>query len=57
MSDQDRISLYNMNIISRIGVLRKKEKYQLGDYKLIQYQILQNYFKRIVEKKVRRDTG
>ena len=57
MSDQDRISLYNMNIISRIGVLRKKEKYQLGDYKLIQYQILQNYFKRILEKKVRRDTG
>ena len=57
MSDQDRISLYNMNIISRIGVLRKKEKYQLGDYKLIQHQILQNYFKRIVEKKVRRHTG
>ena len=50
MSDQDRISPYNIKQTSD----ENKEKYQLGDYKLIQYQILQNYFKRIVEKKVRR---
>ena len=30
MSDQDRISLYNMNIISRIGVLRKKKNINKG---------------------------
>ena len=38
MSDQDRISPYNINTISSD---ENKEKYQLGDCKLIQYQILQ----------------
>ena len=37
MSDQDRISPYNMKQTSD----ENKEKYQLGDYKLIQHQILQ----------------
>ena len=32
MSDQDRISPYNINISNK-----KKEKYQFGDNKLIQY--------------------
>ena len=31
MSDQDRISPYNINTISSRQVMRKKEKYQLGD--------------------------
>ena len=31
-----------------------KEKYQLGDYQLIQYQILQNNNKRIIWQTVRR---
>ena len=37
ISDQDRISPYNIKQTSD----ENKEKYQLGDYKLIQYQILQ----------------
>ena len=42
MCDQDRISPYNINRISSKQVMRNyKEKYQLGDYKSIQYQILQ----------------
>ena len=31
-----------------------KEKYQLGDYQLIQYQILQNNIRRIIQQTVRR---
>ena len=41
MSDQDIISPYNINTISSRQAIRK-EKYMLGDYKLIQYQILQS---------------
>ena len=41
MSDQDRISPYNINKESSRQVRRIKKKTQLGDYKLIQYQILQ----------------
>ena len=41
MSDQDRISPLNINSESSILVRRIKMKTQLGDYKLIQYQILQ----------------
>ena len=37
MSDQDRISPYNIKQTSCENV----EKYKLGDYKLIQYQILE----------------
>ena len=39
MSDQDRISSYNINI--KHMSYENEEKYQLGDYWLIQYQILQ----------------
>ena len=34
-----------------------KEKYQLGDYKLIQYQILQSNIARTVSQKIRRITN
>ena len=40
-SDQDRISPLNINSESSILVRGMKMKTQLGDYKLIQYQILQ----------------
>ena len=39
MSDRERISPYNINTVSGRQVRRIK-KTQLGDYKLIQYQIL-----------------
>ena len=38
--------LYQYNIKYRID--ENKEKYQLGDYLLIQYQILEIYFMKIV---------
>ena len=41
MSDQDRISPYNVNAMSRRQVMRIKKNNKLIDYKLIQYQILQ----------------
>ena len=41
MSDHNIISPYNINTISSRQVIRK-EMYMLGDYKLIQYQILQS---------------
>ena len=41
MSDQDRISPYNINTESSRQVRRIKKKTQLGNYGLIQYQILQ----------------
>ena len=56
MSDQDRISPYNINTISR-QVMRIKKKYQLEDYKLIQYQILKTNMIRIVSQTVRRITN
>ena len=52
MSDQDIISPYNIKQISD----ENKEKYQLGDYKLIQYQILQTNITRTVWQTVRRVT-
>ena len=66
MSDQDRISPYNISTISvqyqynistisvqyqyniRLASDENKEKYQTGDYKLIQYQILQSNITRTV---------
>ena len=48
MSDQDKISTGNINKISNKQVMRKNEKYQLGDYQLNQYQILQTNITRIV---------
>ena len=53
MSDQDRISPYNINQTSDNDM----EKYQLGDYKLIQYQILQINNTRTVWQTVRRITN
>ena len=44
MSDQDRISPYNIKQTRD----EKKEKNQFGDYKLIQYQILQTNVTRTV---------
>ena len=41
MSDQNRTSPYNINTESSRQVGRIKKKTKLGDYKLIQYQILQ----------------
>ena len=42
MNDQDRISPYNNNTTSSRPVINEnEEKYQLEDYKWIQYQILQ----------------
>ena len=56
MNDQDRISLYNINTISSRQIMRIKKKYQLWDYKLIQYPILQANITRTVRQKVRRIT-
>ena len=50
MSDQGIISPYNIKQTSD----ENKEKHQLGDYKLIQYQILQTYITRTVWLTVRR---
>ena len=49
MGDQDIISPYNINIISSKKVMRIiKDVNQLGDNKLIQYQILQTSIIRIL---------
>ena len=39
MSDQDRISPYNINTVSSRQVMRIKKKLTRGLYNLIQYQI------------------
>ena len=58
MSDQDRISPYNINKISSRQVRSEnKEEYQLGDYKLIQYQIPQTYITRTLWQTVKRITN
>ena len=65
MSDQDRVSTYNINTIScrQVMGIKKiinegiKEKYQVRDYKLIQYQILQTNITRTVRQIVRRITN
>ena len=57
MSDQDRISPYNIHTISSRHVTRIKKKYQLEDNKLIQYQILQTNIMRIAWQTVRRITS
>ena len=48
MSDQDRISPYNINTYQADNWWEKK-KYQLGNYQLIQNQILWTNFMRTVE--------
>ena len=55
LSDQDRIPLSNINIKQTSD--ENKEKYQLGDYRLIQYQILQTNITRTVWQTVRRITN
>ena len=52
MSDQDRISPYNIKQTSD----ESEEKYQLGDYNLILYQILQTNITRTVWQAVKRIT-
>ena len=53
MSDQERISLYNINTITGRQAMRKR-KYQLDGYLLIQYQILRTNIARIILQIVRR---
>ena len=53
MSDQDRISLYNINTITGRQAMRKR-KYHLDGYLLIQYQILRTNIARIILQIVRR---
>ena len=57
MSDQDRTSPYNINTISTRKVMRIKKNTNQGDYKSIQYQILQTNISRTVQQKVRRITN
>ena len=58
MPDQDRISPYNINTISKGKVMRERGKKSifLRDYQLIQYQIIQSNIMRIVWPTVRRIT-
>ena len=52
MSDQEKISSHSVNAISSRQMRRIKKKTQLGDYKLIQYQILQTNIIRIVWRRI-----
>ena len=54
MSDQDRISSYNINTISIRQVMRMKKNTSLRIFWFIQYQILRNSIVRIVWQTVRR---
>ena len=53
ISDQDRISPYNIKQTSD----ESEEKYQLGDYNLIKYHILQTNITRTVWQTVKRITN
>ena len=53
MNDQGRISPYNIITKSSRRLIRKKNKNQLGNYKLIQYQILQTNITRTIRQTVR----
>ena len=57
MSDQDIISPYNISTISSRQVMRIKKDIDYGDYKLIQYQILQTNITRTVWQTLRRITN
>ena len=58
MSDQDRNSPYYIILYNTMQTSdENKEKYQLWDYCLIQYQILQTNITRIVWQIVRRITN
>ena len=54
MSDQDRISPYNINTISIRQVMRMKKNTSLRIFWFIQYQILRNSIVKIVWQTVRR---
>ena len=54
MSDQDRISPYNVNSISIRQVMRMKKNTSLRIFWFIQYQILRNSIVKIVWQTVRR---
>ena len=54
MSDQDRISPHNIYAILSRQVMRFGKKNHLGNYKFIQYQILQTNIVRIVSQTARR---
>ena len=54
IGDQGRISPYHIKTISTRQVIRIKKKYQLGNWLLIQYQILQTNIIEIVWQTVRR---
>ena len=54
MSDQDRILPYNNLYNIKQTSDENKEKYWLGDYQLIQYQILQTNIRRAIRLTVRR---
>ena len=56
IGDQDRISPYHIKTISTRQVIRIKKRYQLGNWLLIQYQILQTNIIEIVWQTVRRIT-
>ena len=56
MSDQDRISPYNIKTISSRQVMSKEKSY-LGDCELIQHQILQTNIRRTIWQTVRRITN
>ena len=56
MTDQDRISPYNIYTISNRQVMRGK-KISIRGFYLIQYQILRTYIKRNIWKAVRRITN
>ena len=59
MRNQDGISPYNIKLYNNIKQTsdENKEKCKLGDYQLIQYQILQTNIIRIVWQTVRRITN
>ena len=57
MGDQDRISPYNINTESSRQMRRIKKKTQLGEFKLIRYQILQIEIISILWQTVRRITN
>ena len=56
IGDHDRISPYHIKTISTRQVIRIKKRYQLGNWLLIQYQILQTNIIEIVWQTVRRIT-
>ena len=57
ISDQDRISPYNISDNIEQTSDENKEKYHLKDYQLIQYQILKTNIRRTVLQTVRRITN